>query len=77
DHIGTLDPGKLFDALVVDLAAPGSPVPPPSATPAVLEHQRDGRHEQAWALRAEQFVFLADDRNIARVYVGGKLIHAL
>ncbi|KAJ1735013.1 hypothetical protein LPJ61_000766 [Coemansia biformis] len=75
--IGTLDEGKLFDALVVDFAAPGSPVPPPSVTPAVLRHQQADELEQAWRLRIEQFVFLADDRNIARVYVGGRLIHAL
>ncbi|KAJ2704807.1 hypothetical protein H4R19_005197 [Coemansia spiralis] len=77
EHIGTLDQGKLFDALVVDLAVPGSPIPPPSLTPAVLHLQRQGDYEEAWRLRTEQFVYLADDRNIARVYVGGNLIHAL
>ncbi|KAJ2783269.1 hypothetical protein H4R18_001788 [Coemansia javaensis] len=77
DHIGTLDPGKLFDALVVDLAAPGSHVPAPAAAPAVARAQQLGRIEEAWALRAEQFVYLADDRNIARVYISAKLVHSL
>ncbi|KAJ2476071.1 hypothetical protein IWW56_005113, partial [Coemansia sp. RSA 2131] len=66
----------LFDALVVDLAVPNSPVPDAITTLAVHEHL-DSRPVDAWKLRAEQFVFLADDRNITRVYVGGKLIHSL
>ncbi|KAI7830906.1 metal-dependent hydrolase [Kickxella alabastrina] len=58
ESLGSLDAGKLFDALVIDLSAHASPVP------------------SAWRLRLEQFVFLADDRNISRVYVGGNLIHS-
>ncbi|KAJ2355349.1 hypothetical protein GGF43_002736 [Coemansia sp. RSA 2618] len=76
EQLGSMDQGKLFDALVVDLAAPNSPVPDPAATLAVQE-QLHSSPVNAWKLRAEQFVFLADDRNIARVYVGGNLIHSL
>ncbi|KAJ2081234.1 hypothetical protein H4R24_002503 [Coemansia sp. RSA 988] len=76
-QLGSLDPGKLFDALVIDLDVLNSPVPPVHSTGAVLRHQQNDRPELAWNLRAEQFVFLADDRNIARVYVAGKLIHSL
>ncbi|KAJ2666867.1 hypothetical protein IW148_000595 [Coemansia sp. RSA 1199] len=76
EQLGSLDPGKLFDALVVDLAVPNSPVPDAVTTLAVHEHL-DSSPVDAWKLRAEQFVFLADDRNIACVYVGGKLIHSL
>ncbi|KAJ2000809.1 hypothetical protein GGI04_004000 [Coemansia thaxteri] len=72
-ELGSLDAGKLFDAVVVDLAAPNSPVPPVEATPAVRDSQNI---DDAWRLRIEQFVFLADDRNISRVYVAGNLIHA-
>ncbi|ORX72751.1 Metallo-dependent hydrolase [Linderina pennispora] len=57
DELGSLEPGKLFDALVVDLSTPLSPVPSIASTPA-------------------QFVFLADDRNVAQVYVNGKQIHS-
>ncbi|KAJ2157858.1 hypothetical protein GGF46_004194 [Coemansia sp. RSA 552] len=74
-QVGSLDAGKFLDALVVDLEAPGSPVPSVQVTGAVLEQQEQGNLAEAWRLRAEQFVFLADDRNIARVYVAGKLIH--
>ncbi|KAJ2556615.1 hypothetical protein EV175_001888 [Coemansia sp. RSA 1933] len=75
DVVGSLDPGKLFDAIVVDLDVPASPVPSAAATPAVTEHPLTSA--AAWRLRIEQFVFLADDRNISRVYVDGKLIHSL
>ncbi|KAJ2908678.1 hypothetical protein GGI21_002648 [Coemansia aciculifera] len=72
EHLGSLDANKLFDALVVDMSTPNSPVPSIEATPAV----RDAACPiEAWKMRIEQFVFLADDRNISRVYVGGKLIH--
>ncbi|KAJ2794576.1 hypothetical protein H4R20_006178, partial [Coemansia guatemalensis] len=76
-QLGSLDPGKFFDALVVDLDVPNSPVPSANSTGAVLNHQQNGESELEWGLRTEQFVFLADDRNIARVYVAGKLIHYL
>ncbi|KAJ2501229.1 hypothetical protein IWW47_003131 [Coemansia sp. RSA 2052] len=72
-QLGSLDANKLFDALVVDMSAPNSPVPSVQATPAVRDAESA---DEAWRLRLEQFVFLADDRNISRVYVGGKLIHS-
>ncbi|KAJ1664496.1 hypothetical protein IW140_000499 [Coemansia sp. RSA 1813] len=73
--LGSLDPGKLLDAVVVDLDVQNSPVPATSTTPAIGE--RGEGSADAWRLRIEQFVFLADDRNISRVYVDGKLIHSL
>ncbi|KAJ2385214.1 hypothetical protein GGI05_004765 [Coemansia sp. RSA 2603] len=73
DSLGTLDEGKLFDALVVDLAVANSPVPGVPQTPAVA---RLSDPQEAWHLRLEQFVFLADDRNISRVYVDGRLVHS-
>ncbi|KAJ1958782.1 hypothetical protein EC988_000102 [Linderina pennispora] len=73
DELGSLEPGKLFDALVVDLSTPLSPVPSIASTPAV---QHEGDRTEAWKLRLEQFVFLADDRNVAQVYVNGKQIHS-
>ncbi|KAJ2820556.1 hypothetical protein GGI24_004450, partial [Coemansia furcata] len=74
EQLGSLDANKLFDAIVVDMNAPNSPMPSIDATPAVRD--ADSPYE-AWRLRIEQFVFLADDRNISRVYVGGKLIHSV
>ncbi|KAJ1966007.1 hypothetical protein GGI12_000381 [Dipsacomyces acuminosporus] len=73
DRVGSLDEQKLFDALIVDLGAANSPVPSVRTTPAV---QSLSDPVEAWKLRLEQFVFLADDRNIERVYVGGRLIHS-
>ncbi|KAJ2492108.1 hypothetical protein IWW37_001685 [Coemansia sp. RSA 2050] len=72
-QLGSLDANKLFDAIVVDMNASNSPVPSVDATPAVRDADSP---EEAWRLRLEQFVFLADDRNISCVYVGGKLIHS-
>ncbi|KIY43467.1 guanine deaminase [Fistulina hepatica ATCC 64428] len=68
DHnVGSLAPGKSFDALVVDvrketdnMALWGVPAPP---------EPRD-----TLASQLERFLFCGDDRNIARVYVQGKLI---
>ncbi|KAJ2261284.1 hypothetical protein GGI01_002401 [Coemansia sp. RSA 376] len=74
DQLGSLDTNKLFDAIVVDMNALNSPVPSVDATPAVRDADSP---DEAWRLRLEQFVFLADDRNISRVYVGGKLIHSV
>ncbi|KAJ2063410.1 hypothetical protein GGI17_001771 [Coemansia sp. S146] len=74
EQLGSLDTNKLFDAIVVDMNAPSSPVPSVDATPAVRDADSP---DEAWRLRLEQFVFLADDRNISRVYVGGKLIHSV
>ncbi|KAJ2786675.1 hypothetical protein GGI18_003233, partial [Coemansia linderi] len=73
EQLGSLDANKLFDAIVVDMNAPNSPVPPVDATPAVRDAECP---DEAWRLRLEQFVFLADDRNISRVYVNGRLIHS-
>ncbi|KAJ2746681.1 hypothetical protein GGI20_001182 [Coemansia sp. BCRC 34301] len=73
EQLGSLDANKLFDALVVDMSVPNSPVPSIEATPAVRDADSP---DEAWRMRLEQFVFLADDRNISRVYVGGKLIHS-
>ncbi|KAJ2098029.1 hypothetical protein GGI16_004397 [Coemansia sp. S142-1] len=74
DQLGSLDTNKLFDAIVVDMNVLNSPVPSVDATPAVRDADSP---DEAWRLRLEQFVFLADDRNISRVYVGGKLIHSV
>ncbi|KAJ1897478.1 hypothetical protein LPJ66_003346 [Kickxella alabastrina] len=73
ESLGSLDAGKLFDALVIDLSAHASPVPSAESTFAISCLSDP---VEAWMLRLEQFVFLADDRNISRVYVGGNLIHS-
>ncbi|KAI9501565.1 amidohydrolase family protein [Coemansia spiralis] len=75
DNLGSLEAGKLFDAIVVDLDVPRSPVPSSTFTPAVIAFGEGS--VDAWRLRLEQFVFLADDRNIARVFVNGRLIHSV
>ncbi|KAJ2721876.1 hypothetical protein GGI07_003667 [Coemansia sp. Benny D115] len=73
-HLGTLNSDKLFDALVIDLAAKDSPIPSAAHTLAVAD---TGSAQDAWMLRLEQFVYLADDRNISQVYVNGSLIHSI
>ena len=50
--------GKEFDALVVDLGARGSMLEVMTSDTAVE--------------RLEKFLFLGDDRNIARIFVAGK-----
>ncbi|KAJ2244704.1 hypothetical protein GGI13_006117 [Coemansia sp. RSA 455] len=59
DQLGSLDTNKLFDAIVVDMNVLNSPVPSVDATPAVRDADSP---DEAWRLRLEQFVFLADDQ---------------
>jgi len=58
-EVGGLDQGMLADILLVDMRGHQATTPFGHETPADLVHK---------------FVFLADDRNIARVWVGGALV---
>eukprot|EP00949_MAST-11_sp_MAST-11-sp1_P004956 g4956.t1 len=61
DHlIGTIEPGKRFDALVVNTEQPESPI---------VSYDTDTVRD-----RLEKFIFLGDDRNIAHVYVDGERV---
>lgn len=60
DSVGSFEVGKEFDALLVDVDAPDSPV--------------DAFEEDGVRARLEKFVFCGDDRNIERVWVRGKLV---
>lgn len=57
DEIGSLDVGKQFDALLIDPAAPGSPI--------------DLFDGLTTSELFQKIVFLCDDRNIERVFVCG------
>ncbi|KAJ1985146.1 hypothetical protein H4R34_000223 [Dimargaris verticillata] len=61
-HLGNFAVGKAFDALIC------STVPNASLV-------EDCMKPSTWQTRLEQFVYLADDRHIDRVYVQGNCIH--
>jgi guanine deaminase len=58
--VGTLEEGKDFDALIIDVNAPGGPFD-------VFEG--DTLEDQF-----EKFINLGDDRNIVEVYVAGACV---
>ena len=82
-EIGNFAVGKMFDALLVDVDAPDTPfdaldgseptsVPSP---PSSSDHSDEGDAATAGVLSMfEKFLFLGDDRNIRRVYVGGRRV---
>ncbi|KAJ4488096.1 Metallo-dependent hydrolase [Lentinula aciculospora] len=75
-QIGSLEPGKSFDALIVDVSNSGSTLkgsginPAASISTAALNLSSRDILERM----LERFVFCGDDRNISAVYVQGKLI---
>lgn len=77
-RIGSLVPGKAFDALVVSLATDANPGAWSVALDDALGIQRGGegpgveRRELESLL--ERFLFTGDDRNIRRVYVDGRCV---
>jgi guanine deaminase len=72
DHVGSLDPGKSFDALLVSVR-PGHGNP---GLWGVKQTKGDPVLEEKKALEKmlETFLFCGDDRNIRHVYVQGKRI---
>ncbi|KAJ8678956.1 hypothetical protein QAD02_014743 [Eretmocerus hayati] len=60
DRIGNFEPGKEFDALVIDLSAPGS----------VLDDVQD----YTLLEKLQRFIYSGDDRNIVEVYVAGRRV---
>ena len=60
DKIGSLEIDKEFDAILVDVKAPGSPL--------------DIFSQDTMELKVEKFLFNGDDRNILKVYVAGKKV---
>lgn len=60
EHTGNFEVGKDFDALRVDLAAEGGPV--------------DLFQKEEPKVLLEKFLNLGDDRNIAEVYVAGRIV---
>jgi len=60
DRIGSLEPGKIFDALVVDAEVERSPYD-------LFEG------DTAWEA-LNKFIFLGDDRNLASIFVQGRLV---
>jgi guanine deaminase len=64
-EVGSLAPGKSFDALLVDVRST-------SGNPGLWGMSNHGGNRLDGML--EQFLFCGDDRNISRVFVQGKLI---
>ncbi|KAJ1917983.1 hypothetical protein H4219_002871 [Mycoemilia scoparia] len=73
-QVGSLEQGKQFDALLIDLETENSPVPAENVTPSV---KNEKNALTKWQRRIEQFLYLGDDRNITNVFVNGRLIHSL
>lgn len=60
EKVGNFEIGKEFDALVIDLAAPGS----------ILNDFRKYSLDE----QLQRLVYSGDDRNIIEVYVSGKRV---
>lgn len=60
DRIGNFEIDKEFDALLIDVSAPGS---------AIDIFSKDTVED-----KVQKFIYTGDDRNIARVYVAGHRI---
>jgi len=66
DHNGSFAPGKKFDATLVNTCSPSGPN---------LRIPEDlGIGEKALRARLERFFFCGDDKNIAKVWVQGRLV---
>ncbi|KAI8815640.1 uncharacterized protein EV422DRAFT_574941 [Fimicolochytrium jonesii] len=75
ETVGNFVPGKEFDAVVVDLDAP-APAASETATSVMDEARRPVTvfgHDTV-ATMFEKWVFLGDDRNVARVWVKGRRV---
>lgn len=73
DHTGSLEEGKAFDALRVDLR-PGTGNPTLWWEDSCQEEQGRRNHEDELHDFLEKFLFCGDDRNIAEVFVEGRLV---
>lgn len=81
-RIGSLEPGKAFDALVVSVRSEaGNPAVWGMDTAEELEMglTRDGKaraktEREELAGMLERFLFCGDDRNVRRVYVQGRFV---
>lgn len=69
DRIGSFEPGKAFDALIVSVRSE-------SGNPAMWSHdlERDLSSETKLQQWLERFLFCGDDRNIRKVVVQGAVI---
>lgn len=68
DRIGSFEPGKAFDALLVSLRSE-------SGNPAIWNHDLEDHNPEAKLKQwLEQFLFCGDNRNIKKVIVQGTVI---
>ena len=69
DKVGLIKPGYQWDALFVDITAPGSPT-------SMDYNKFAGKYGPAYSVRelVSKFVYEGDDRNIVRVFVDGKKV---
>ena len=73
-RVGSLVPGKAFDALVVSIRSDaGNPAVWGADLDAELGMRRGGEGEELEGF-FERFLFCGDDRNVRRVYVQGRLV---
>ncbi|KAF9069871.1 hypothetical protein BDP27DRAFT_1324738 [Rhodocollybia butyracea] len=66
DRIGSLDVGKAWDALIVDLQE--------GSNPALWSQESEEEERNNLAHQLERFIFCGDDRNVYGVWVQGRLI---
>lgn len=68
DHtIGSLELGKEFDALVINVFAPGGPIDE-------FTYSFEGNPKEYLEGLVQTFIHNGDDRNISQVYVKGRLV---
>ncbi|OAL38163.1 guanine deaminase [Fonsecaea nubica] len=74
DRVGSFEVGKQFDALLVDMSDP-PPSRPSESTYAGVHTMMDGESRTAQGIRQvwEKWVMTGDDRNLTKVWVGGKV----
>lgn len=60
DQLGNFVVGKFFDAIIVDIKSPGSPIQ-------VFD-------ELSLTELFQKFIYSGDDRNVHQVYVNGNLV---
>lgn len=71
NQIGSLEVGKAFDAIVVDLLSPGHGKNPNMWG---VDDDEDAGLDRGLKEMLERFFYCGDDRNMKRVYVQGRLV---
>ncbi|KAK0463928.1 uncharacterized protein EV420DRAFT_1618767 [Desarmillaria tabescens] len=67
ERVGSFSAGKSFDALIVNVSAKGD-------IPSIWDSGAEKKGKAVLEGMLERFLFCGDDRNIARVFIQGKLV---